>query len=112
MGGASGDIIPFYRRALEQGENLRIEKKITLFESLSLNEETGTGAPLNPPSESGSGVNSSGTMSREAKKQELKQLQEDRNGAVNFSAPMPGDAQREIQGVWNILGGGEERRDW
>lgn len=42
-------------------------------------------------------------MSRETKKQELKQLQENRKGAVNFAAPMPGETQKEVQGVWSIL---------
>jgi len=36
MSGSSGDILPFYHRALEQGENLRIEEKSLSSNKLNL----------------------------------------------------------------------------
>lgn len=59
MGGASGDILPFYHRALEQGENLRIEKKITMLLSVSIEEEIGTGTSVDSSLQGGSGDTSS-----------------------------------------------------
>lgn len=110
--GASGDIIPFYRRALEHGENLRIEKKIAMLESSWENERTGTGEPIDPPVQGESGDFSSGAMSREVKQQELEQLQKNRKGMVNFSSPLPGDEQQQVREIFEVLGGGEEKKEW
>lgn len=59
MSGATGDILPFYLRALEYGENLRVEQKISMIENPSSpadsgSTDTGTGIAKNPETASGS----------------------------------------------------------
>jgi hypothetical protein len=59
-----------------------------------------------------SGDFSSGAMSREVKQQELEQLQKNRKGMVNFSSPLPGDEQQQVREIFEVLGGGEEKKEW
>ncbi len=111
---ATGDILTSYKRSLSYGENLRVEQKITLIENPEQKTQSGstnTGTMNKKNTETASGFASWGA-SREAKKQELKNLQENRKGAINFSAPMPGDIQQEVQGIFSVLGGGSEKKDW
>lgn len=110
---ASGDVLPFYKRSLEYEENFRVERKIAFIENqLQVDKKekdhqnAGTGWIV-----SSSGF-SSGSFERDAKKQEIQAIQQNRWWVVNFSSPLPGEKEEKVQGILHMLGGGDERKDW
>ena len=97
------DILLFYNKALSyDNANIRIKKKIELVSASG--STTTQNAPAKDPTASGVATIQTGSTEQQEKEKELKLLQQNRKGSINFSSN-PSDEKSFLDSTLRILEG-------